>query len=111
NTEGEKESFITVEQKEFTDEEASDLKKADDQSRELIDQKLLVSLLDEPIKISTEGGEDKIAEKVQQVVPYMDEYMFWDWNRDLNVLIFFQEKNGRPIYYNQNGLVLVFLNE
>src|SRR5690625_7637205 len=35
----------------------------------------------------------------------------WKWYQLLNILIFFQQREGQTIYYNENGLMLVFLND
>src|SRR5699024_2041647 len=46
-----------------------------------------------------------------QIAFYPEEYKYWNWNEELNVMVFFQKKIERPVYYNQNGVVLLFLNE
>lgn len=109
--EDEKEPFITVDPKEYSDEEIADFEKIKNQSVAVLDRKLILSILDDPVRIPTEASKETITELVKESVPNLDQYTYWDWNHDANIIVFFQEKMNRPIYYNQNGLVLVFVNE
>src|SRR5699024_1061907 len=98
-----KEPFISVRQKVFT---SSDMKKFDsfeDQEAELISNNFIVSLFDKPIKISSNASNEQIEEVMEKRFIYPDEYEFWSWNKEKNILVFFQKKLNRPIYYNRNG--------
>lgn len=106
-----KEPFITVEQKLFTEEDLKQLEELQDRSYEVINDKLIVSLFDQAISVPAKASIETITELVQSTIPYTDQYTFWDWNEDLNILVFFQQKKDRPIYYNQNGLLLIFLDD
>lgn len=106
-----KEPFISVRQKVFT---SSDMKKFDsfeDQEAELISNNFIVSLFDKPIKISSNASNEQIEEVMEKRFIYPDEYEFWNWNKEKNILVFFQKKLNRPIYYNRNGMIAVFLND
>jgi len=105
------ETFISVEQYEFTEEELKKERKTKDQSSTIIQQYLIVSKLDERLTISEKVTEEQLLNAFSQLVYYSDEYTFWNWNKDYNVLMFFQSKFDRPVYYNQNGLALLFLND
>lgn len=105
------ESFISVKQHYF---DKKDLKNDTDivkQEPSIFNNYLIVSKLDKPIKIKEDISKDGVEEKLAEVVHESDHYSYWNWNKDLNIIIFFQNKEDRPVYYNQNGLVLLYLND
>lgn len=102
------ESYISVKQKSFTDKEMGELAKFDNQTPSLIDDKMIVSDFKKPVPIA---DTDEAKEVVKNSTLFPDDYHYWNWNKELNVLIFFQTKNDQPIYYNQRGALLVFLND
>lgn len=106
-----KESFLSVEQKSFDKQNRKSLESFKNQKATIIDKTFIMAAFDKPIKIPEDANADKIDSLVKTDLLYSDEYKFWSWNKEYNVLIFFQEKKDRPIYFNQNGLFLVFLNE
>lgn len=104
------ETYISVKQRSF---HMEDLKKEEPYDRldtTLLTQHVLISELNKPIKLDEDLGREKIEEKLSDIVYYADEYSFWNWNKETNIVVFFQRKEGLPIYYNQSGLVLLFLN-
>lgn len=107
----EKEPFISVRQRVFTKE---DLKKFDvhkNQKLAMINNNFIISLFDKPIPIPHEDEMNVIEGFIKSSFAFPDDYELWSWNKEVNVLIFFQEKNDRPIYFNQNAMILVFLND
>lgn len=107
----EKEPFITVEQQTFSEEELAEIDILKEQSYDIIDENLIVSKVNSKQRISKKASKSTIVEAAQDVIPFIDEYVFWEWDQDLNIMMFFQEKNKRPVYYNPNGLILIFLND
>ncbi len=105
------EAFISVQQQMFRKDELSSFNRSEFQDTYIVNKYLLLSMLDDPIKIKEDIKSDKVTEIFNSIVYYPEEYSFWNWNKELNVLIFFQKKMDRPVYYNQNGLVLLFLND
>lgn len=106
------ESFISVEQKQFNDDEImmlNDLK--NQRTTTVINKSFIVSQFDQPIGITENHSQKEIEQLVEDMFIYSDNYIFWDWNKELNVLIFFQEKMDRPVYFNSGGLVLIFLDD
>src|SRR5699024_2059422 len=77
----------------------------------IVQKDLIVSEVEDPIKISKSATDEQIKEMFSKLVYFSNEYTFWNWNKEENILIFFQSKFERPVYYNQSGLVLVFLND
>lgn len=106
-----KEPFISVGQKSFTEEEMKELSTLGKQRATLVTNTLLVSIFDEEIVIPENANSDIVEELIKEKILYPKEYRFWDWNKEYNILIFFQQKNDRPIFYNQSGMILVFLDE
>lgn len=107
----EKESYMTVEQRLFSKEELDQMEKFKNQTYDIIDDKLIISLLGKKKRIPEKASRETIIEHVREVVPFPGEYIFWKWDRNLNIIMLFQRKGDRPIYYNQNGLILLFLND
>ncbi len=103
------ETFISVEQHLF---KASVLKKDKPkiaQDASIINGSIIASKLEKPKKVGDKSAEE-ITEIFNDFAHYPEEYKYWNWNEEYNVLIFFQSKMDRPVYYNQNGVVLAFLN-
>lgn len=105
------ETFISVEQNEFVEDDLQDELVDKKQKSMIIQDELIVSKMKEKISINESMTDEEIEHLFSQLVYYSDEYTFWNWNKEKNVLIFFQNKFERPVYYNQNGLVLLFLND
>lgn len=106
------ESFISVEQKSFTSEDIRELNQLKSQrTTTVINKRLIISQYDKPIAISENQTNNEIEDLLKDTFIYSDDYTFWNWNKDLNVLIFFQNKFDRPIYYNSSGLILLFLDD
>lgn len=104
------ESYISVKQQRFTEEELTELKDVSAQKPFIFSENFIASKLKKPVEVKENYSKDSMTDLFEQIVFHAEEYSFWSWNKDLNVLIFFQDKMGRPVYYNQNGLVLLFLN-
>lgn len=103
-----KQSYISVEQKDLSDLDSYDeISSSDNQKMTTVNDKLLVSTFEKPISVE---DSDDVKETVEKNVLSGDEYSYWDWNEDLNTIIFFQEKNDQPVYYNDKGLLLLYLN-
>lgn len=103
------ESYISVKQKIFDEDEL--VVKNDKQETFIFNKTFIASKLEDPIKMKKDEKREKITEIFNDIVYFPEEYSFYSWNQDVNVLIFFQNKMDRPVYYNQNGLVLLFLND
>lgn len=104
-------SYTEVSLKRLTDEDLSELGRLDDQTSAVINNNFIVSAFDEPIPLHPPYTAESLSNEVKNHILYPEEYEFWGWDTDLNVLVFFQHRQERPIYFNQNGLVLVYLNE
>lgn len=94
--------------------EESDLQLKKDQLAQkplLVNDYLLLSTIDIPAKIEINQSDEYYEELKEQLFFKPDAYSYWGWNENVNVLIYFQEKADRSIYYNQNGIVIVYLND
>lgn len=105
------ETFISVKQQMFNEEDLAQLKDIAAQKSFIFNKNFIASKLDKPILIEEDFSTESITEIFNNIAYYPEEYSFWNWNEEYNVLIFFQNKMERPVYYNQNGLVLLFLND
>lgn len=107
----EKEPFISVRQKVFSKEDIKKFESHKNQDLAVINNNFILSLFDKPVAIPHEDEMDIIEGFVKNYFVFPDDYELWSWNKELNALIFFQEKHDRPIYFNKNALILVFLND
>ncbi|SET24668.1 Two-component signal transduction system YycFG, regulatory protein YycI [Oceanobacillus limi] len=105
------EERINVQQKQFTDEEKDSLNSFGNQVSEVVDNSFILSLFEEPISIPDEATNEEINQVVKGNIIFAGEFDFEYRNDEANVLVFFQEKNGRTVYFNHSGLLLVLLNE
>lgn len=105
-----KETFISVAPKVLMVNELELLKKLPNQTNEVIQNKFIVTKYKKPITLPKEKSREKMNLLLENMVVNPEEYTFWEWDKEVNVLIYFQNKLDRPIYYNQNGLVLLFLD-
>src|SRR5690625_1081291 len=108
--EEEKEPYLSVRQRNFDEEDIKQLASFSNQRTTVINQNFIFSIFDKPLKIPDDDLE-VIDGFVKKLIIYPDEYDLWHWNKELNVLIFFQKENNQPIYFNQSGIILAFLNE
>ncbi|WP_099159006.1 two-component system regulatory protein YycI [Virgibacillus ndiopensis] len=106
-----KESYISVPQKNFTEKESTTLTGFENQSSTIINNDLIVSQFEKPIPLPNDVKDETIEETIKNYILFPDDYDFWGWNKNFNVLIFSQIKDGRPVYLNQSGMLLVFLND
>jgi len=105
------ETFISVAPKLIVNDELKKLKELKNQDNEVIQNRLIVSKIDEPIKVSERSNQENLNNLLDELVLFPDSYSLWEWNEQANMIVYFQEKIDRPIYYNQSGLVLFYLNE
>lgn len=106
-----KETFISVEPKLITNGELKKLEELKNQDSEVIQSKLIISKLDKPVKVPEKASKDTMNNLLEDLTLFPEEYSFWEQNEAGNILIYFQQKLDRPIYYNQNALLLLFLND
>lgn len=107
----EQEPFISVRQRIFSEKDLEKFKAQKNQKLSVINNNFIISLFDKPVPIPHDDEIDIIEGFIKNYFAFPDDYELWSWNKELNVLIFFQDKHDRPIYFNQNALVLVFLND
>lgn len=108
--EQEQEPYISVGQKLFNDDDLKMFDGFTNQKVALVNKKFIISIFNDPVAIP-KGELSMIEGFVKKSFIYPNDYVLWDWNEEFNVLVFFQKKNERPIYFNQSGIILVFLND
>lgn len=104
------ETFISVEQQRFSNQDLKRDKPKVQQEPHIIGGTMIVSKLKDSEKIKNVTS-DNALDVFNDAVYYADEYDYWGWNETYNVVLFFQNKLDRPIYFNQNGLVMAILND
>lgn len=104
-------AYISAIQKELTDEDLQELEDAQGQELEVFNNNLILAEFETPVRLSQNISMEELEMLIQMNFLHGEEYYFWDYNEELNVLLFFQEKEERVVYYNENGLLLIFLND
>ncbi|KHE71880.1 two-component system regulatory protein YycI [Halobacillus sp. BBL2006] len=97
---------ITSSQSKFSEEilsEIETLKEDGNQEINFVRDNVLKATIKDPVEFT----EENVTEKVDEVVPFSNQYSFWGWNKEQNVLLFFQKANGRTVYFNQGGFLMV----
>jgi len=110
-TDIEEAAYLSVPQREISREDIDQLNNTDGITSTVIDDEFIVSEFEESVSISEDASWEEINNQVKEYILYPEEYELWDWDQETNVLLFFQKKNDRTIYFNQYGLVLVYLND
>ncbi|HLR61232.1 MAG TPA: two-component system regulatory protein YycI [Lentibacillus sp.] len=103
--------YLSLNQKTFTDEELTFFEETENQQTEVINENFIFSRFEKPVAIPEDADGKLISKIVKSSILLSDHYTFGSWNKEMNILVFFQQKNGLPIYYTQNGIVLVYLND
>lgn len=106
-------TYISVGKKRYSEENIQTVKEAENQETAIVDQEFLISKVKKPIPVQEDASGEEIEEFVKNSLALIspESYEYWGWNKEMNVLLFFQKKNERPIYFNTNGIIMVFLNE
>src|SRR5699024_7324527 len=97
------ETFMSVEPYDFSTKELKQDKPQKMQETVVLDDTLIVSKLKTPLKVDT-SSDNSIMNKFNEIAYYSDNYHYWGHDETYNILIFFQDKLDRPIYFNKNGL-------
>ncbi|TYR80282.1 regulator [Priestia megaterium] len=101
-------SSLNGKSKTFNEEELKTLKK---QKASLLDEQTIESILDEPIPLPEKNTKAKLKQFLKEYVFSGESYTFWSMNKERNLLTFYQRYNGKTIYDNESGIVVVHLNE
>ena len=104
-------SYLKASQKTFTKKEKRELSSLKNQHATVINHNFILSQFDDPIPISDQMKKEDLYQALASYTLFPDDYVYWGWNQEKNVLVFFQQENDRPVYFNQHGLLLVYLNE
>ncbi|UJL46377.1 two-component system regulatory protein YycI [Virgibacillus sp. NKC19-16] len=105
------ESYISTGQKTFTEQERDQLEGFDNQTSEVINNNLILSAFEDPVPIPDDASQEEINAIVEDEILLSENYVFGEWNTEKNVLLFFQVTNDLPVYLNQSGIVLIFLDD
>lgn len=104
-------TYISATQKMLSKDDLNELDNMDGQKIEVFDNSKITAEIESAGSIPDNATDEVIEDLVQSYVLYGEEYSLWGWNEEFNILVFFQSKEGRDIFYNENGLLLVYLNE
>src|SRR5690625_4861637 len=111
NVDVSEDTYISVSQHIFTDEEKEQLAGLSDQTPVVFDDRFIVSQLEDPIAIPETATPENINNIVRNHIIFPESYSFREWNEEMNILLFFQDTRDMPIYFNAYALLMVYLNE
>src|SRR5699024_7467360 len=97
------EPYISVTPRPRADKDLDRVKECDQQPATVVDKSLLVARMHEPVQLSEDTTKEDVKELVHSNLLFPEDYLYWNWNNEMMVMLFFQTKSGRPVYYNQNG--------
>lgn len=105
-------SYISSSQKEFTKSEIRELNDIDDiEAAKSGDNKLLTVEFSSPLKIPENLERGMLSDLVKPYVLNASEFSFGTWNHDLNIIVFYQNKEGYPLYLNQHAMLTFYVND
>ncbi|WP_339181131.1 two-component system regulatory protein YycI [Oceanobacillus sp. FSL W7-1293] len=106
-------SYISSSQKEFTRSEIRELNDIDDDIDAVrsLDNKLLTVEFSSPLEIPEDLERGELSDLVSPYVLNASEFSFGTWNHDLNIIVFYQNKEGHPIYLNQHAMLIFYVND
>ncbi|WP_456277216.1 two-component system regulatory protein YycI [Bacillus sp. AK128] len=102
-----KETYITGSNRTFTEEDTLTLK---GQLTQIMNMTKIYSRFEKPIPI-TDNSPEWLESFVAANVIDGDDYVFWGFEEQTRMLIFFQHYNDRTIFYNNNAVLNIFVNE
>lgn len=100
-------AYISATWHTFTEEEVETLK-----DQEVLNNgNMIYSVFSTPILL----GKDRTAEEILLLlgdkVLHFEDYRYYRWNKENNTLLFFQQYEDKPLYYNNGGMIMFFLND
>ncbi|QHS23802.1 hypothetical protein GWK91_12970 [Virgibacillus sp. MSP4-1] len=106
-SEAESAAYISAGRYQFTEKDVKSLNNQD----VVNEGDMIVSTFENPISVPEEATRDDLSMFLDQMVLYGDEYTFWSWNEEHNIMLFFQSYNDQTVYFNKAGMLMVFLNK
>ena len=104
-------NYINVSEKEFTDEEVGQLNNISGLDATLVDDNFILAQFEEPLSLPANLTKNSVSDLVAPYLLYPEQYTYWAWDEEANVFMYFQQKDNKPIYYNQNALLLFYVND
>ncbi|WP_027964554.1 two-component system regulatory protein YycI [Halalkalibacillus halophilus] len=109
---GQRETYVSSQRYTLTEEDLEYLEESlDNQENNVVENEIILGEFSEPVEIDLEENRTDSLTSFKNRLLFGSEYTLWEHREEDNMLLFFQEKNGRPIYYNLAGVLAVELNE
>ncbi|UOQ49602.1 two-component system regulatory protein YycI [Gracilibacillus caseinilyticus] len=97
--------MLFAQRREFSNAEKEEISSLSKQRNLIIEDHLIISQLDDPLKIDI----DENAKALSEYVWHFDDYKYFGKDEATNTYIFFQSLE-RPVYFNSSGVLLVQVN-
>ncbi|UOQ83769.1 two-component system regulatory protein YycI [Gracilibacillus salinarum] len=97
---------LYAQRREFTNAEKEEISSLSNQRNLIIEDHLIISQLEDPLKIDI----DEDAKALSEYVWHFGDYNYFGKDEATNTYIFFQSLE-RPVYFNSSGVLLVQVNE
>lgn len=105
-------SYISSAQKKFTGSEINDLNDNKHINAEKsLDSQLLIAEFSSPLKIPDNPDEETLSRLISPYILNAFDFTFGAWDDDLNIIVFFQNKERHPIYLNRHAMLTFYVND
>ncbi|MBM7662240.1 regulatory protein YycI of two-component signal transduction system YycFG [Bacillus mesophilus] len=101
------ETYITGSSRTFT---AEDLVNLEGQQAQILNKTLIYSKFEEPVPVP-ENSANWLETFVSKHMISGEDYVFWGFEEKSRMLIFFQQYEDHTIFYNENAVIKIILNE
>ncbi|GIO28245.1 two-component system regulatory protein YycI [Ornithinibacillus bavariensis] len=106
------EAYVSLKQKTFDESEVKQIESQENQEIRIVNNSFILGKFKKTIAIPENATDEDIERLISSTVYLGNEYKFEYWDEESNVLVFFQViKDDRPVYYNQNGMIMIYLND
>ncbi|MCR8849881.1 two-component system regulatory protein YycI [Rossellomorea sp. SC111] len=101
------EKYIQAKSRKFKDEDLNVLK---NQDVTILNENTIHSTLDDPVALDKDFSPDDLADFMKNQVLDGNKYSFWDYNKDEQIITYFQTYQGRQLFNNTNGKIVLTVN-
>ncbi|MGM8215807.1 two-component system regulatory protein YycI [Bacillaceae bacterium W0354] len=110
---GQKETYVSAKRYQFSIEDIEGLNEKLENQQIVFtnNSETLLGRFIKPIKIDLDNNIESAIATIRSQVLFGDQYKFWSYYPNENLLLFLQEQNGHTVYFNESGLLAVILNE
>lgn len=104
-------NYINVTQMTFSKEEIERLNSIPNLKASTVDGNFIVAQFESTLSLPSNVTDQTISALLAPYLLHPEDYEFYKWDEERNIIVFFQENGGRQVYFNSFALLLVYLND